>query len=218
MAAKFQISEVISTSWKAVKSQIWVLAGLFIGYTIISFIISTFIMPSDPYGANLFSMRTGIGYLISLIIGSLFMLGYIKNLFQTLDGEEPQFSAYGQQASKLLTYLGAYILYLIVMLVGLILFIIPGIYLAIRLQFFMAFIVQENAGVMESLKKSWEITKGQTGHLFLLGLVMLGIIIVGFIVFIIGVFVAAPVTYMMYCVVFRKLYPNPLKLSDEIVE
>ena len=42
MEPKFMISEVFSTSWKYTKSQIWVLVGLFIGYFILSSIISMF--------------------------------------------------------------------------------------------------------------------------------------------------------------------------------
>lgn len=219
MEAKFQISEVITTSWKAVKSQIWVLVGLLVGYTIISSIISMFTMPSNPYEGSVFTPHMGIGYLISLIISSLFTLGYTKNLFQTLDGEEPQFSAYGQQARKIITYVVATILFSIIVIIGCIFFIIPGIYLGIRLQFFTAFIVQENAGILDSLRMSWNITKGSVGKLFLLGLAMIGIFILGLIVLIVGVFVAAPVIYMMYCYTFRKLYPNPLELNiDEPIE
>ena len=40
MEPKFMISEVFGTSWKYTKSQIWVLVGLFIGYFILSSIIS----------------------------------------------------------------------------------------------------------------------------------------------------------------------------------
>lgn len=143
------------------------------------------------------------------------MLGYLKNLFQTLDGIEPQFSAYGQQARKIVTYIVMALLYSLILMVGLIFFIIPGIYFAIRLQFAPAFIVEENMGVIDSLKMSWNITKGNIGQLFLLWLAMTGICILGLIVLIIGIFVAVPLIYMMYCYTFRKLYPNPLALQNE---
>ena len=47
MEPKFMISEVFGTSWKYTKSQIWVLVGLFIGYFILSSIISLFGMPAQ---------------------------------------------------------------------------------------------------------------------------------------------------------------------------
>ena len=100
-----------------------------------------------------------------------------------------------------------------VVLAGFLFFIIPGIYLALRLQFFQAFIIEENAGIIESLHKSWEITKGQALALFILALVMIGILILGCILFGIGIFVAVPLIYMMYGYVFRKLN-TPLQILE----
>lgn len=97
---------------------------------------------------------------------------------------------------------------------GFLIFIIPGIYLALRLQFFQAFIIEENAGIIESLHKSWEITKGQALPLFILALVMIGILILGCILFGIGIFVAVPLIYMMYGYVFRKLN-TPLQILNK---
>lgn len=215
METKFQVSDVISTSWKFFKSQIWVLVGLFVGYFILYTIISTFTTPANYDPMNIQWGRMSVSSLISIVIGGLFMLGYLKNLFQTLDGVEPQFSAYGQQARKIGTYIISYLLFILIVIVGCIFFIIPGIYLALRLQFFMAFIVEENAGITDSLKMSWNITKGHAGDLFILWLAMIAICILGFILLVVGIFVAFPLIYMMYCCAFRKLYPNPLALQTE---
>lgn len=200
MEPKFSISEVCSTSWQRTKAQIWVLAGLLIGMCIISFTLGVFAMPMQQ------SVVGGIVInLITIIISAIFALGYLKNLFQALDGEEPQFSAYGQQARKIITYLIANLFLGIIMMIGLCLFIIPGIYLALRLQFYVAFIVEDDAGIIDSLKRSWEITRGQGMSLFMLMLAIIGICLLGFILLGIGIFVALPLVYMMYAYVFRKL-------------
>lgn len=200
MEPKFMISEVFSTSWKYTKSQIWVLVGLFIGYFILSLIISLFGMPAEGSMVGKIVVN-----LISAIIGCVFMLGYFKNMFQTIDGEEPQFSAYGQQSRKIVTYFVASLIMGIAVSIGTILLIVPGIYLALRLQFYSAYIVEEDCGIMESLQKSWKLTEGQVMPLFLLALAMIGIALVGCILFFVGLFVAAPLIYMMQCYTFRKL-------------
>lgn len=209
MEPKFMISEVFSTSWKYTKSQIWVLVGLFIGYFILSSIISMFGMPAQ--GSTVGKIVVN---LINAIISSVFMLGYIKNLFQTMDGEEPQFSAYGQQSRKIITYLVASIIMGIVVTIGIFLLIVPGIYLAIRLQFYSIYIVEEDCGIIESLQKSWNLTNGQVMPLFLLILAMIGIAIVGCILFFVGLFVAVPLIYMMQCYAFRKL--NTISTEEEV--
>ena len=200
MESKFTVSEVLSIAWQALKSQIWILVGLFIGIFIISLVISLLLMPA-------MQSLTGqiIGQLITTIISLVFGLGYLKNLFQTLDWDEPQFSAYGQQAGKILTYFLASIICGVLVALGTILLIIPGIYLYLRLQFFMCFIVEEDAGIIDSLKRSWVITDGQILPLLLLLLAMIGISILGIILLGIGMFVALPLVMLMQCVVFRKL-------------
>ena len=195
MEAKFSISEVAGTSWKFTKSQIWVLAGMFLAYCVVTGILN--LITSSSYVLNL---------LVQLIIGSLFTLGFIRNMFQTMDGEEPQFSAYGQEARKFLHYLVANILYSIIVCIGIVLLIIPGIYLAIRLQFFQQYIVsEERCSAIDALKKSWELTQGQTMPLFLLALVQIGLTLLGLILLVVGLFVAIPLIVMMQCYVFRKL-------------
>ena len=197
MEPKCIISEVFSTAWKGTKSQLWILAGLLIGYCILSFTLTAFAMPmqSSIIGKIIVNV-------ISALFSIIFSLGYMKNIFQALDGEEPQFSAF---LASLITGF--------VVLAGFLFFIIPGIYLALRLQFFQAFIIEENAGIIESLHKSWEITKGQVLPLFILALVMIGILILGCILFGIGIFVAVPLIYMMYGYVFRKLN-TPLQILE----
>ena len=209
MEPKFMISEVFGTSWKHTKSQIWVLVGLFIGFSILSMIVTLFGMPAQGS-----IVGRVIVQIVSLLISCIFMLGYVKNIFQALDGEEPQFSAYGQQSRKIITYLIANILFSIAVCIGTVLLIIPGIYLYLRLQFFTAFIVEEDCGIIESLQKSWNMTQGQTLPLFLLLLTMIGTAIVGCIFFFVGFFVAIPLIYMMQCYTFRKL--NTISTEEEV--
>lgn len=210
MGSKFSISEVCSTSWQRTKAQIWVLSGLIIGMSIIFFTLGAFAMPIQQSVAGAIIIN-----LISCIISCIFALGYMKNIFQALDEEEPQFSAYGQQARKIITYFVANIIMAIIVTLGICLFIIPGVYLALRLQFFTALIVEDDAGIIESLQRSWEITRGQVMSLFVLMLAMIGIGILGFILLGIGIFVAMPLIYMMYAYVFRKLNA-PLQILEEV--
>ena len=202
MLRKFILSDVLRGSWKGLISQIWLLAGLLIGYVIISFALTVFI-PAPAQGTI---SLTGMAImLVSLVFSLLFSLGYTQNMFQTLDGEEPQFSAYGLQASKGLTFLVAYLIYTIIVTVGVALLVVPGIYLAVRLQFFVASIVEEDTGITASLKRSWEITKGQMKPLLLLLLVSIGFTVLGLAFFVIGIFFISPFIGLMYCYVFRKL-------------
>lgn len=249
MKKQLKVGSILCTAWKAVKSQIWVLVGLFIVYMILNFTINalyTSLFNSDKKELGI------LVYVLNLIMSMLFALGYTKNIFQALDNFEPQVSAYAAQARKLFTYLGASILYTIIVFLGssllffeglylasevesvfqatayfkehmcLILIvsfilILPSIYLSIRLQYYTAFIIEEDAGVIESLKKSWKITKGHTGFLIRIFLVNIGLILAGICLFLIGLFVAIPLTYGIYCESYRRLNPMKREIEDEEV-
>ena len=189
MEPKFILSDVFKAAWKGTRSQLWILAGLLIGYGILFFTLVAFAMPMQSSMAGMIVVNV-----ISVLFSCLFSLGYMKNIFQALDGEEPQFSAS--------VLVGA------IVLIGCTLFILPGIYLALRLQFFWAAIVEERAGAIESIRRSWEITRGQLPSLLLLAITLFGIVLLGCILFGIGLFVAVPLVYMMYGYAFRKLTIN----------
>lgn len=200
MNSSIQVSNILPPSWKLIKSQIWILAGLLVGYLLISSIISIFLLPiSDSIVGKL------IGWIISILISAAFSYGYIKNMFQTIDNEEPQISAYKQPLKKLINMAVASICFSVIWGVGLCVFIIPGIYLALRLQFFGMFIVEENTNAIDSLKKSWALTKGKVEPLLILALIEILIIIIGFILLGIGIFIAFPLVSMMACYTYRIL-------------
>ena len=202
MVRKFMFSDVLRVAWKTYVSQIWILSGLVIGYVIISLALCLFI----PYPVQgTMSIASITIMLLSLVLTLLFSLGYTQNMFQALDGEEPQFSAYGQQSRKIFTLLFASLIYLVTVVIGLALLILPGLYLAIRLQFFYLSIVEEDTSILDSLKRSWKITKGQEISLLLLLLLVIGLVVLGIAFFIIGIFVTSPIICLIYCYVFRKL-------------
>jgi uncharacterized membrane protein len=210
---KIDYSEILKTAWKGLISQIWLLVGLIIGFTIIYSLLFVFGSPK-PHEAITIS-----GWIVSVVATVfllLFDLGFTKNCFQTLDGEEPQFSAYGQMSRKIFTFFVSYIVFGIIVLVGLVLLIIPGIYLALRLQFYMAAIVYEDAGIIDSLKRSWEITKGEGLKLLVLFLIEFLLVLAGMIALFIGIFIAVPLIVLMYCYTFHKLTAPSVTTNGEV--
>lgn len=202
MEEKLIYSDIFKAAWKGLKSQFWLLVGLLIGFTIIYSLLYIFSLPEKGEAMKISGIVVSI---LAWFLYGLFVMGYLKNCLQTLDGEEPQFSAYGQVSQKLLSFLVASIIYSVIVLIGTALLVLPGIYLALRLQFFLASMVDENTGIIESLKRSWEITRGQTLPLFILMLIMILISIVGSLALFVGVFIASPLIILMYGYTYRKL-------------
>ncbi len=202
MKEKLVYPDIFKKAWNRLMSQFWLLVGLIIGFTIVYSLLYIFALPAKGESMTISGIIVSI---LGWLLLSLFQLGYMKNCFQTLDGEEPQFSSYGQVSRQLPGYLVASIIFVLIVTIGTILFIVPGIYLILRLQFFFASMVDENTGIIKSFKRSWEITKGQTLKLFIIMLILISISIIGQLALLIGTFVAIPLTVLMYGDVFRKL-------------
>ena len=202
MEDKLVYSNILKAALKGLKSQFWLLVGLIIGFTIVYSLLMIFTVPAKGEAVGISSIIISI---LSFFIVALFIMGYLKNCLQTLDGEEPQFSAYGQVSRKLIIFLIAYVIMSIIITIGTVLLIAPGIYLGLRLQFFYAFIVEEDAGVIDSFKRSWNITKGYTLKLFVLFLISSLIYIIGCLAFFVGIFVAIPFIVLMYGYTYREL-------------
>lgn len=202
MEEKLVYSDIFRKAWKGLISQFWLLVGLIIGFTIVYSLLYIFALPAKGESMTISGIIVSV---LCWLLLCLFQLGYMKNCFQTLDGEEPQFSSYGQVSRKLFSYLVASIIFTLIVAIGTALFVIPGIYLILRLQFFFASMVDENTGIIESFKRSWEITKGHTLKLFIIMLIMILISIIGQLALLVGIFVAIPLTILMYGYIFRKL-------------
>jgi hypothetical protein len=87
---------------------------------------------------------------------------------------------------------------------GLLLFIIPGIYLFMRLSM-VRFEAVEGAGITESLYKSMALTRGRVWHLLGFFLAVIGINILGACFFLIGLLVTIPVTLIAWARVYQQL-------------
>ncbi|HZW60635.1 MAG TPA: hypothetical protein VFF04_00235 [Candidatus Babeliales bacterium] len=150
-----------------------------------------------------FSLAWIIGIILLLWLLLIAMqLGYAQIALDVHDTGKSSVSRIFSSFWALPKVIIATILSLLVIIPGLILLIIPGIYLTIRLYFFWFFILDKNAGIFESLKLSWQATRGQVWHLFLLLLVLA---LFGLAVKMVAFFFLLPFTLIVYVYVYRRL-------------
>lgn len=143
--------------------------------------------------------------LLGLFFDVITSIGVIVVSLKFVDKKKAVYEDIYQHYNFFLNYFLGRIIYSIGLVIGLILLIVPGIIWGIRLQYYTYLIVDKKMGPIEALKKSWHMTRGNTWHLFLLGLSFLGIMILGFIIFGVGIVVAWPIVALGNAYVFRKL-------------
>lgn len=153
---------------------------------------------------------------ISNVILLFLSLGIIRIGLKLVSGEPAEVGMLFGEGSKLLRAIGASILYGLMVSVGLLLLIVPGIYLAIRFGQFQNAIVDRDLGVLDSLAYSSEITTNNRMSLF--GLAVLGILIIfaGFIALCIGMIFAIPLTYLAWLTAYRWLQYGPIATQDRV--
>jgi hypothetical protein len=94
----------------------------------------------------------------------------------------------------------------IIIVIGLFMFIVPGIIFACRLAFVPYLVIDEKMEAMEALKASWAMTKGHGWTIFFMGLLAFLIIIAGLIVLIFGVLISAMWISAAFAILYYSVY------------
>jgi uncharacterized membrane protein len=143
---------------------------------------------------------------IGTLVGMLVSLGWLRVSLEITRGVKPEvgdlFRARGYWP-----YLLASILFAIGFYVGLILLIVPGIIFACVFGFY-GFVIAERGdgvGVLDSLRRSADITRGYRWQLFGLGVVLLLINVVGALLFLVGLIFTLGISILAWAYAYRTL-------------
>ncbi len=198
----FSISAAITYGWNVALKNLWFFVVLLL------MILATNIVPSilasiiDNGRATLFGFLVKlIGWIIQIAIS----MGAIGIALRLYDKKKAEYKNLLDYTHLIIPYFLASILYTLIVLVGLILFIIPGVIWSLKFRFYSYFIVDRGMGPIEALRASSKITRGNKWNLFFLGIILGLIDIVGALALLIGLFVTMPLSMMAEAYVFRKL-------------
>jgi hypothetical protein len=236
----FSVAETTKTAWNIFKKNFITI----IVYSVISFfllsiiaVVTEFIIPSDSFAAKMTAS------FILLFVQAYTTLGLYKLIFTVIDSEYYEF-----EFSQVLPGIKMIISYLVV--VFFIAFIITnlhfllvrlndytyiqafvqnvstiiGLYLALRIMFFITFVVDDHSGAVESIRQSFQLTKGY----FFKVLIMLGIILLlialpaslaqYYPIISITIIFTYPFVNIILAVTYRKLVYSHQDVDDDIAE
>ncbi|UBM59013.1 DUF975 family protein [Marinilongibacter aquaticus] len=158
-------------------------------------------------------------FLILFIAGALYV-GQSSFFLEIIRGQEARFENIFEGFQK--NYLQnsiAYFLCMVVIIIGFVLLIIPGIIMATGLsQTFYILAENKNMTAIDAMKKSWEIMDGHKMKLFLLVLLSMGLFILGILAFLIGIFVVIPIIYSAFTQFYVELrQSSPQEPSTTVI-
>jgi uncharacterized membrane protein len=94
---------------------------------------------------------------------------------------------------------------MVAVVLGLVLFLIPGIHIICRLLIMPGYIVDKNQSFDEAIKSSWNDTKGEAMPLFLWLLFSCLIVIAGILALVVGMFIALPLISLALAYVYIQI-------------
>jgi hypothetical protein len=217
-------SQVLRFGWEKLKAH-WKLLAVYMLVLILFNAVTGFI------GSGLENVSSALAMVFNILItiAGLFVgIAQIKLILRIVDGnasndlkaELTVFKEFlARSAHQVLPYFLASFAYALLVIVGLILLIVPGIVFAIKYQYVMYLVVDKGMGVKEAFRVSGEITQGKKLWLLGFGFVSGILVLLGLIALIIpGIIVAGVVTIgSMY--IYRQLssataIPTPAKLGE----
>jgi uncharacterized membrane protein len=191
---KFDIGEAIRFGWNTVRANL----GLFLGLAAILFVVT-------GGAGSILHLVPGVGGVVSWLLSLILMMGLIRIVLKFVDGGAGSFNDLFANFDMLLDYVGASILYALIVIGGLCLLIFPGVIWAIKFGFYGYFIIDRKAGAIDALKMSSAATQGSKGELFLFGLVVFALNLLGLLCLGIGILVTQPLSLLAQGFVYRKL-------------
>lgn len=198
---KFSKREAIQFGWQTTKSNLPFLIGILLVAFVIQ-AIPSWIGESVHKNSRLLWVLFGV---ISGLIQMVVTLGFIRISLRLAAGEQGQFGDLFECYPLIIKYFVSSIIYGVMVTIGTILLIVPGIILAIKYQFYAYLLVDRKLGPIEAIKKSGAITKDTKWNLFLFSLIGFGVMLLGFLCLLVGLFVAIPVVMIATAFVYRKL-------------
>jgi hypothetical protein len=193
---KFSITEILTQAWELWKKHIvftWMLLGVI-------FLVSIFFAILDPKGQNAFVS------LLSVAVSVFIQLGIYALLLKLVrTGEEGKLEEIAGQRDIYWRALGGMILLGILVSVGLVFFIIPGVYLAMRFFFVPYLFVDQKLSIGQAFTESTRLTDGIKMNLLGFTLVMVLVNFAGFLLFLVGLLISIPVTGIASIMLYDKV-------------
>jgi hypothetical protein len=196
----FSTKEALKRGWHLFKAH-WKLLGL---STLIMLAISSF----QGIGTHDYNeVRIGGIFfaILMMIVGIIIKIGWIKMLLKIEEGHHTELKELVAHAHLFLRFVVASILCGLIVGIGFILLLIPGIYFMLKYSFVPILAIDTDLGYGALFDKSAQMTNGVKWKFLGFLIVITLVNIVGIIPFGIGLLVTLPVTFLAYLHIYRKL-------------
>lgn len=195
--ANLQVGYLFGRGWETFKTNI--------GMSILIMLVFGFLTNlGGGYGSDRSTFQNLLG-LVSFLIAPALTAGYNIAFLKMVRGEDVQFGMLFSGFSKFGRAFGVYYLMVISVVLGMVLLIVPGIIIGLGLIPAMYLVLDDDRGVIDTLKRAWEMTNGEKGKLFVVMLALLGFNILGVLALVVGVVVTITISGLIIAAAYDEL-------------
>ena len=202
MKVNVPIGEAFRWGWRAYARNLFFFTGLLLLAVVPLFLLGGW-AGTFPEG----SVEKSLVELVAGIWRVAVAMAVILSCLAIHDREAAAPSEFRRIGSRYIAYFFGTLLYSLLVGIGLIFFIVPGLYIGVACQFTPYLIIDRKLGPIEALKESARLTKGSRWGLLFLGLSMVALNILGSLLFGLGLLVTIPISFCAHVWAYRRFVP-----------
>lgn len=196
----FSVQDCLAAAWATFKRR----AGFFVLLTLLALVIDGIASGILETAAGDSPVMKLLSALVHLAVQSVVGLGITRVTLHAVDDIDATSLHDAWEPQYILPFLGASILFSVMVGLGFVFLIVPGVILAVIFAFW-PYPIAEGAGPINALSYSRVITRGYRWKIFLLFLVLFLVNVVGFIALVVGLLVSIPVSALAMAHAYRAL-------------
>ena len=202
---EFSIKSALSFGWETFKKRPW----FFVGATLVIFLL--YIVAGALTGTIDYALtgdtenHSGVGSILDWLIGTLISMGVVAFYLKAHDNPERVTLSALWHPHPYWSYLAATVLVGLVIVLGLLLLIVPGIIFGLMFMFTSFIVIDRALGPIDAMKESKRITSGYRWRLLGFILLLALINLAGVIALVVGLLVTVPVTSIAFANAYRVL-------------
>lgn len=196
--------EMLKFGWHTTWQNFFPIVGLFTLALVVNAVVQVLggLVLGEILGDLLGSL---VAALVSLVITAAITLGIFRIALRWADGERGSVADLFNTFPLVLNYLGATLIFALIMLAGLLLLVFPAVVWGLTFGMYPFAILDKHAGPIEALRISARVSNGAKWDLFGLVCISFVVIYLGLFTLLIGVLVAYPIVTLAWARAYRRL-------------
>jgi len=195
------IRKALAQAWDIYRASMWFYTKIVLTFFIVWIILELVVYLAQDLG-QLFNLAV---HLLFLVIFAGLQVGFIRICLDANAGYQPHYSHLFEHLKQGPNFLLAQLAYVVLVLIGLVILLIPGLYYGTRYAFNGFIITEKDFGILESFQASANLTRDMLGKLFGYFFLLILLNLFGSIWLGLGLLVTIPVSVLTMASFYRDL-------------